>query len=350
MAKERLKVDDVQAEEWLADNFSEYYRTGKFDTKSMPTTLSWKIKQFFQQIKEYIDWTYANRKEIQNLFDDIIDGKLEWEYWVYSDPKFQSVWHGSPYSFDKFDSSNMWKWEWAQAHWWGHYVAVDKETWKRYAWLKKRMNNFTYKGKEWNQMIADGSWQDVPQLNDLVHEMQWYDISFDEAKQKRLDYLKNDIKNMEEWLKDDSLKDKQGIKDLEKIKKSDFEWIDRNLYEIDIPDPVKKNTPTGKNYLDEWKIIRKWQVDKFLNVAKEKLKSDEYNKLKDYIDKWNINWWMITEDLYSALDNSLWWQKQASKFLESLGYDWIHYFWGQDWEAYVIFNDDALKINSHEQY
>jgi len=360
--KERLKVDDVQAEEWLADNFSEYYRTWKFDTKAIPTTLSWKIKQFFQQIKEYIDWTYANRKEIQNLFDDIIDGKLEWEYWVYSDPKFQSVWHGSPYSFEKFDSTHMGEWEWAQAHGWGHYVAVDKDTWKRYAWLKKRMNNFTYKGKEWNQMIADGSWQDVPQLNDLVHEMQWYDISFDEAKQKRLDYLKNDIENMTEWLKDDSLKEmhntyrrlieknKQGIKDLEKIKKSDFEWIDRNLYEIDIPDPVKKNTPTGRNYLDEWKIIRKWQVDKFLNVAKEKLKSDEYNKLKDYVDKWNINWWMITEDLYSALDNSLWWQKQASKFLESLGYDWIHYFWGQDWEAYVIFNDDSLKINSHEQY
>jgi hypothetical protein len=92
--KKRLKVDDIQAEEWLADNFSEYYRTGKFDTKSIPTTFVWKVKQFFQQIKEYIDWTYANRKEIQNLFDDIIDGKLEWEYWVYSDPKFQTVWHG----------------------------------------------------------------------------------------------------------------------------------------------------------------------------------------------------------------------------------------------------------------
>jgi hypothetical protein len=38
--QKRLKVDDIQAEEWLADNFSEYYRTGKFDTKAVPTTLA----------------------------------------------------------------------------------------------------------------------------------------------------------------------------------------------------------------------------------------------------------------------------------------------------------------------
>ena len=43
-------------------------------------------------------------------------------------------------------------------------------------------------------------------------------------------------------------------------------------------------------------------------------------------------------------------EKWASKFLESLWYDWIHYFWGRDWEAYVIFNDNGLEIKNHIRY
>jgi hypothetical protein len=96
--KKRLNVDDIQAEEWLADNFSEYYRTGKFWTKWLAKWLVEKVKQFFYEVKSYIDGTYKNEKQIRQLFDDIIDWKIEWEYWVYSDPKFQSVWHGSPNS------------------------------------------------------------------------------------------------------------------------------------------------------------------------------------------------------------------------------------------------------------
>jgi hypothetical protein len=55
-------------------------------------------------------------------------------------------------------------------------------------------------------------------------------------------------------------------------------------------------------------------------------------------------------ETYRALVDILWSDKAASKFLESLGYDGIHYFWGRDWEAYVIFNDDALEITKHHKY
>jgi hypothetical protein len=69
------------------------------------------------------------------------------------------------------------------------------------------------------------------------------------------------------------------------------------------------------------------------------------------IDKhtWWVEWF-DWEALYHYLDQVLWSDEEASKFLNKLWYDWIHYFWWSDWEAYVIFNDDALKINSHEQY
>jgi hypothetical protein len=55
-------------------------------------------------------------------------------------------------------------------------------------------------------------------------------------------------------------------------------------------------------------------------------------------------------NIYTKISSILWWDKEASKFLESLWYDGIHYFWGTDWEAYVIFNDDALEITKHHKY
>jgi hypothetical protein len=47
--------------------------------------------------------------------------------------KYQRVYHGSPYEFEKFDSAHIGKGEGAQAHGWGHYVAVDRQTGARYA-------------------------------------------------------------------------------------------------------------------------------------------------------------------------------------------------------------------------
>ena len=340
--KKRLKVDDVQAEEWLADNFSEYYRTGKFDTKSIPTTFVWKVKQFFQQIKEYIDWTYANRKEIQNLFDDIIDGKLEWEYWVYSDPKFQSVWHGSPAAFEKFDSSHMWEWEWAQAHGRGHYVAVNKETGEKYANMgKNNWNVMYYKGKEvdYNTPEWKAAWMIAEKLD--------YD-TIENAKEQ----VKNELEmDREEYAEDwNTEKVKEIDKMIESIDDITGGWS--NLYKLDIPDPIKKDTPTGSNYLDEFRYIDDDTIAKF-NLALQKV---DWEKALDFaiaLDKlktadWTTN--VYWEQIYNQLAKVFWSDKKASKFLESLWYDGIHYFWWRDWEAYVIFNDDALKINSHEQY
>ena len=381
--KERLKVDDVQAEEWLADNFSEYYRTGKFDTKSIPTTFVWQIKQFFQQIKEYIDWTYANRKEIQNLFDDIIDGKLEWEYWVYSDPKFQSVWHGSHAKFDRFDSSHMWEWEWAQAHGWWHYVAVNKETGEKYAnilWWEKK-NNIVYKWevrdaeKYQNRILT--KLDEVYQLNYWGDDIKWFKEDFKEIKE----WILKDLKRQREFRIDDWAYDKKHlwdnptpaqleklerekksvleidkqIKEVESIKSEDVSFKEtwwKNLYNLDIPDPIKKDTPTWSNYLDEEWYINEDTIAKF-NLALQKV---DWEKALDFaiaLDKlktadWETN--VYWEQIYNQLAKVFWSDKKASKFLESLWYDWIHYFWWRDWEAYVIFNDDALKINSHEQY
>ena len=446
--KERLKVDDVQAEEWLADNFSEYYRTGKFDTKAIPTTFVWQIKQFFQQIKEYIDWTYANRKEIQNLFDDIIDGKLEWEYWYYSDPRFQTVWHWSHAIFDKFDSSHMWEWEWAQAHWWWHYVAVDENTSRRYAWLKSWIEKpYEYDWKTYKEMINErnsySNMYESRKLSEIISLIDEWENSWGKSLNEVLDnrkkfinqVLENDkktlankskwteqyvIDNLNQFIENDEelLWILDGI-DVDKINKIELPK-NNHLYEVDIPDPKKADTPTGSNYLEEDGAISKKELEKINNellkrewywdldydknlkpvsdMTKEDIenivkKADKwiYDKvlqekgiaerrfqtsfstlwelfdtqlrwripLDDYVKLLTEAWfkpdldfvyWKNWREVYRSLEKVLWSDKKASKFLESLWYDWIHYFWGKDWECYVIFNDDSLDMKNREDF
>ena len=373
--QKKLNVDNVQAEEWLADNFSEYYRTGKFWTKWLAKWLVEKVKQFFYQVKSYIDGTYKNEKQIRQLFDDIIDWKIEWEYWVYSDPKFQSVWHGSPADFERFDSTHMWEWEWAQAHGWGHYVAKDKATWEHYAdmvdkwWYRSR-----YKWKTRENIAQETRYDKWPsELNsayEIVKRMDYDNMSFEEARdaaiktqQNTIDMHNNLLKygNYEDyWWSKERLEnyvkeENENIKILKSFNEKDFEIWKKNLYEVEIPDPIKKDTPTGSNYFEEDSFVENNAVDKIVKAVKDswlEVWEREWNWkwIDKMVDSYNTEKWIQAKNMYHILKVVLWSDKAASKFLESLGYDWIHYFWGRDWEAYVIFNDDALQITKHHKY
>jgi hypothetical protein len=151
--------------------------------------------------------------------------------------------------------------------------------------------------------------------------------------------------------------------DVDKIKEVDLPK-NRNLYEVEIPDPIKKNTPTWSNYFEEDGVYGRNELDKIIKALEDYEPIKEIEKWED-LPRWNnisedqvkrnAMAWLKSEkldwnDVYATLSNYLWWDKQASKFLESLGYDWIHYFWWRDWEAYVIFNDDALQITKHHKY
>ena len=350
--QKKLNIDNVQAEEWLADNFSEYYRTGKFDVKGIPTTFVWKVKQFFQQIKEYIDGTYANRKEIWKLFDDIIDWKIEWEYWVYSDPKFQSVWHWSPYEFEKFDSTHMGAGEWNQAHWWGHYVAKNKSTWEHYAEIRPQEYSYKWvKSSDMAKKIIDSKFDWVDYLewnaNAILNKMQ-DGMNFEEAKKQTIENYK-DLRDLYEENEqyEDLKKINKEIDFLKNIKESDIAKEKRNLYEVEIPDPIKKDTPTWSNY---WEENRKLTNDEFEKIISELYKQDE-KAARIALEIYGAKEAFLADGrhIYNLLADAMS-PKEASKFLESLWYDWIHYFWGRDWEAYVIFNDDALEITKHHKY
>jgi putative uncharacterized protein (fragment) len=70
-------LDSLNAEEYLADSFSEYFRTGKFDTKTFGKGLVEKIKQYFYQVKQFITGANKNKAQVKKLFDEILDGEID---------------------------------------------------------------------------------------------------------------------------------------------------------------------------------------------------------------------------------------------------------------------------------
>lgn len=329
------------------------------------TKLKNQIKKDMEQLMKtwLIKW-YQFVKSTKDLYN-LINGTT-------TQPKFQSVRHGSPAAFEKFDSTHMGEWEWAQAHGWWHYVAVEERTWRHYAELNYVWReDVTYKWKKQEELYWINAWPNEIAASNVMNRLQNTKVTFKEAIENSKEYdndtvsfLKRIIDNKEwvdHWYKSleqvESLYDRttKTIKAYDELKKSDFSKVkqSRNLYSVEIPDPVKKDTPTGSNYLEEWKKLTEKQWNKFREELRKVDDSKKY-KMSDWtpvktID-WYYPWQSDTHRLYRQLSQILWSDKAASKFLESLWYDGIHYFWWQDWEAYVIFNDDALDITNHIQY
>ena len=390
------KMDEVAAEEWLAESFGIYAKRKMIDTWLIKTPRSFenKLRNFFQKVYEWIQNFNWDRKAINKVFDEIYGWNAKVKDWwldlsfLLKDKKVEpqwleskwwlrkkSVYHGSPYDFDKFDSSHMGEWEWAQVHGWGHYVAVDKETAKRYANMRWNWEA-SYKWKT-RQSIKDMAWLQTPEENMALWIMarmeEWWN-SFEGARDSMIKDNEWYIKRLEQqidkkdtswywsldYMKEKLNEAKDEIEILNRLDKKDFSKTKRNLYTNDIPDPVKKDTPTGSNYLEEWvrntdpdfreKFIKPEQVDKFVDALKN---YDEvaWQKLADKMYyKSPVAPTMLWGDMYKELSRVLGSDKAASQFLNKIWYDGIHYYWWRDWEAYVIFNDDALKIKKHIRY
>lgn len=402
-----------QSEEWLADSFSNFFRTGKIEWA--PKSTRWKIKMFFKRVRSFVNWMNKWRDELEEIFTDIIDAKgiedlqsrinqnekitkakekMKKRFMEYeknaekiksekkNDEKYQTVYHGSPYEFEKFDSSYMWAWEWHQAHWWGHYVAVNEKTSRHYAERETREWIVNYKWLPWLALYNKDNYNEW--LWELYRNLKYYNdrwewVDFNKIKESTLAELERDRAFTERWIDELNEKEKARKQVKKYLTPSDreyrkrliiqrdrhIEWINalkettekdweikpnsHNFYEVEIPDPVTKWTPTFSNYLEEdWLITR--------NTAKNFIKDMEWktNKylpdLEEVLTRYAYEWELTGRRLYSELTQFLWWAKEASKMLEAIWYDGIHYFWGADWEAYVIFNDDALEISNHEKY
>ena len=330
----------------------------------------WLGKRWIEKYEIWEEWWLEKSRKEREARNEIKEEEgYKWLYGEYLDAKskargevrWKKVYHGSPYEFEKFDSTNMWKWEWNQAHWWGHYVAVDEKTGRYYA---DTLNWPKYKWKEKYQ-LADLWWHEYNVLTTILDKVadgvepgkaiedtkKWYKELIDE--QKEILKTEKDL-NERDWAEKEINRYNERLKVLDGLKEDDFKsskW-NRNLYEVEIPDPVKRDTPTWSNYIEEDSKI--W--DKAFNKMIKWFEDDWWKVEEHYwnydVEKWGVafnltNWDNTWRDL---IRDEIEDQKAFSEVLDRMWYDWIHYYGWRDWESYVIFNDKKATITNHLRF
>ena len=439
-------LDSLNAEEYLADSFSEYFRTGKFDTKTFGKGLVEKIKQYFYQVKQFITGANKNKAQIKKLFDEILDGEVDrdmlgevlgnkketgthrhqlgWPRLVPVSTKSSIMITAEnasiftkklsnlnkvikDWTFDAVDfldglknNLNMDKksgylvsqkdWVNATLRISDHYANARNHKVRGYV-----DNNTSIVIKLWDSKFrANGSVDLVEFIYDPVkltpEKMQgiikgvqdWIDTG--EYTDKGYDHTHKSIRatleNGEvkyqrayhgspyEFDKFDSAHMGEGAgsqahgwghyvsidKDIWKAyadptqtpgENLRFKWIKGSLYEVEVPDPVKADTPTKSNYLYESRKLNRDELKQFYEHLKTNKRGD-IAIFKEWIDAGHIG---DGEDLYSALSYVLGWDKSASLFLRGMGYDGVSYYDVWDWHAYVIFDDNKLEIKNRSK-
>lgn len=460
------KLDKVQAEEYLADSFSEYFRTGRMKGEKVIWNVGkplWKriydaVKDFFKQVKDWITGVSKNKNQIKKLFDDILDGEIDKEMlWEILGNKKETGTHRHQQSWPRLvpalnksssttslagalersssksitispENANFYKNNLKQL--WGKSHQYSPEIFLRdlknsfgvegnSSYIANNLSDWTHtlrisnhSAKAWNNKLrghpenntsiviklADTKFKRNKSV-DLVEfvynpenltpeKMQgiikgiqdWIDTG--EYTDKNYDLTHKSIRaSLEGWEikyqlayhgspyefdKFDSAHMGKGAgsqahgwghyvsidKDIWKAyadpmqtpgENLRFKWIKGSLYEVEVPDPVKADTPTKSNYLYESRKLNGDELKQFY----EHLKTNKRGNtaiFKEWIDAGHIG---DGEDLYSALSYVLGWDKSASLFLRWIGYDGVSYYDVWDWHAYVIFDDNKLEIKKH---
>ena len=439
-------LDSLNAEEYLADSFSEYFRTGKFDTKTFGKGLVEKIKQYFYQVKQFITGANKNKAQLKKLFDEILDGEIDrdmlgeilgnkketgthrhqlgWPRLVPVPTKSSIMITAEnasiftkklsnlnkvikDWTFDAVDfldglknNLNMDKksgylvsqkdWVNATLRISDHYANARNHKVRGYV-----DNNTSIVIKLWDSKFrANGSVDLVefiydpakltPEkmqgiikgVQDWIDTGEYTDKGYDHTHKSIRATLENgEVKYQRayhgspyEFDKFDSAHMGEGAgsqahgwghyvsidKDIWKAyadptqtpgENLRFKWIKGSLYEVEVPDPVKADTPTKSNYLYESRKLNGDELKQFYEHLKTNKRGD-IAIFKEWIDAGHIG---DGEDLYSALSYVLGWDKSASLFLRGMGYDGVSYYDVWDWHAYVIFDDNKLEIKNRSK-
>ena len=213
---------------------------------------------------------FANTKLYDTLMTDI----------KAFNPNKQTVYHGSPYDFNKFSNEAIGTGEGAQAHGYGHYAALSKDV------ADTRYANMGYRGaglsSETESLMRYGSLEDVK--NELKNKISYY--------QK----IKNDLNpTQKKWWEEQN---KKIEKDLEFLKKNN---VSKQLYKLSVPkDDVmlregatfaqqpKKVQGAIKSIVKEnpelAEVIDTRTADEFFEIAQKKLGKKGKNIMKEVFD------------------------------------------------------------------
>lgn len=275
------------------------------------------------------------------------------------DIAFSLAYHGSGADYDRFDISHALEGEGAMAHGYGHYVALNKDVAKGYAYAADEAR----RGREIRsavqlQLDKAPSYYAKELLLATVQEME-SGVPFEVSKAKTLNMLKKAEEKRKAGRVDDYWKKTSNAKEIEffeGLNNLDIpQWNhSRNLYTVDIPDD------TGENYIHEKKELSKAQRNRIAEALRA-LPEDAWKHTEDdrklfgdhtaaslanSLSKRLLNGY----EIYAELNHGLGSMKAASKFLSDAGFVGIKYNGGVDGPCAVIFNDEDIKIEEHAMF
>lgn len=227
---------------------------------------------------------------------------------------YQKAYHGSPYTFDRFDLGAIGSGSGTQAHGWGLYFTKKRKA--AVSYRMARAHAIRYKGKS----IEEFS-------NELERVNEW-----DKAKIIDEFIMEQDIAEM----------------DMDNYDKETVEWFKEKVYPHIQRDSslIEAEVPDNEDLLDE---------DLPLNKQSEKVRkaiAEYYNsRPDDYIGADENN---LPESTGARFYDEVKYQmkregseneaKDASLLLNKLGIKGIRYEGGSDGECFVVFDDKAIQI------
>ena len=276
--------------------------------------------------------TNEQAKEMLRIVDEVSQTPVE----------KMTAYHGSSYLFDEFDHSNMGRGEGAQAHGWGTYVTLSRETGVGYAEAMRASNRILRNGVDVTSeaRIAPNFAKTPTELAVTMVEL----YGLNEARAR----LAEDLKDIENKYNSSSVATYESLKaKLEMYKNASVilnsgAWSSRQsptrLYTVEVPNN------DGKNYLSEDKVSRKQ-----MKMIAEQCEKDgiDFNKVQEVASESSDT--REGARLYEALSTVLGSPKAASELLSRAGFTGISYVGREDGSCMVIFNETDAKITGRTE-
>ena len=281
-----------------------------------------------------VEYTSENTDRILN------DIKNYYEKGIIPEQKpmlFQTAYHGSPYRFERFDSTHMGSGEGAQVYGWGHYFSGKKEVAQ---WYHEELANSYVEISELNETEQQN-------LLALFNEIGFADYILD-APNKILDIdtlekFINDtgnglFDNLKGWLGSESKVQELAVKyELKSI-------LPGQLYEVDIP---------GDDEMLDWDKPLKEQAPAIKDSLKHFLQDNQAEGILDMGENTKGQWIyegsvrVVSNNLDISLNEAA---KYTSQKLNEYGIKGIRYLdgtsrgKGKGSHNYVIFDDNEINI------
>lgn len=291
-----------------------------------------KIKDFLESqgivVKEYDPKQEGHREQVTNEVQESVG--------MY----FQKAYHGSPYTFERFDLGEIGTGEGEQAHGWGLYFAKNREIAENYRDVlgvnseEVIIGNVKYKTNE------DGDWYNEKTGEVLADTdalgLALTCMSTAGNKTDAIEDLQRFKKKMEGKTNEYSVEAVKRATDAIKLLEENESTVNKpqSLFEVEIPE--------NEELLDEQKTFNE-QPEKVKDAIR-KIMSELYHKTES--DYGNLK----GKAIYEYIANAMGGKREASEKLNSLGVKGITYKGEKEGRCFVVFDDKAITtINRYNQ-